>query len=331
MSLKSPKLLLIHTGGTIGMNLDGELDRRNAFSKQLEKYCPSLFEMADVHAEILMNKDSSDISPSDWVSIAKALDKNRDDYDAFIITHGTDTMAFTATALSFMLRGFGKPIIITGAQRPLIDPRSDGPRNLVHSAQIAIEGKIKEVGIFFDSYVFRGNRARKISALSFEAFSSPNYPPLAHVGVKVDYSKYLEIPQVPYTPHMALDTSVFAFSVFPGMNAAPLKPLLKQYKAVVLQAFGPGDIPTQDTNLVDLIGELSADGIHVIIASQSANGEVDLSLYQAGRAARTAGAISSLDMTWEAAVIKSMYLLGQNLGAEDFREMFGKNLCGEQL
>lgn len=330
MSLKSKaKILLVHTGGTIGMSLDGEVDPKNAFTVQLEKYCPSLFDLADVTTEILMNKDSSNIVPSDWVAMAQVLDKNRNDYEAFIVTHGTDTMAFSATALSFMLRGFGKPIILTGAQRPLLDPRSDGPRNLVLSAQIAIEGKIKEVGIFFDSYVLRGNRARKVSALSFGAFSSPNYPPLAHVGVKVDYSRYLEIPAATYSLQTKLDPDVFAFSIFPGMNVRALKALLRQYKAVVVQAFGPGDIPTENSEMVSLFKVLHTEGIHVIISSQSNSGEVDLSLYEAGRAAREAGAITSLDMTWESAVIKAVYLLGQNLKGEDFRQAFTQNLCGE--
>jgi L-asparaginase len=329
LSNSKSKVLLLHTGGTIGMSLDGEVDPENAFTAQLEKYCPSLFDLADVTAEIIMNKDSSNIVPSDWVAMANALDRNRDNYDAFIITHGTDTMAFSATALSFMLMGFGKPVIFTGAQRPLLDPRSDGPRNLVHSAQIALEGKIKEVGIFFDSYVLRGNRARKVSALSFGAFSSPNYPPLAHVGVKVDYSRYLEIPATKYSLQTKLDPDVFTFAIFPGMNVHALKPLLSKYKAVVIQAFGPGDIPTESHDMVNLIKELHAQGIHVIMASQSNSGEVDLSLYEAGRAAREAGAITSLDMTWETAVIKSMYLLGQNLSGDEFRKAFTQNLCGE--
>ncbi len=328
MSPKS-KILLIHTGGTIGMSLTGEVDAKNIFSAQLEKYCPSLFEIADVQAEIIMNKDSSNIVPADWVAMAEVLDANRDKYDGFLVTHGTDTMAYSATALSFMLKGFNKPIIFTGAQRPLLDPRSDGPRNLVLSAQIVIENKIKEVAIFFDSYVLRGNRTRKVSALSFGAFSSPNYPPLAHVGVKIDYSRYLEIPKSEYQLQTSLNTDVFSFSIFPGMNVKALRPLLTKFKAVVIQAFGPGDIPTENHDLVNLIKDLHQSGIHVIIASQSNSGEVDLSLYEAGRAAREAGAITSLDMTWEAAVIKAMYLLGQNLGGDEFKAAFTQNLCGE--
>lgn len=328
-SSSKAKLLLIHTGGTIGMNLEGQVDPQNAFARQLEKYCPSLFEMAEVSTEILMNKDSSNIRPLDWVAMAELLDTKRDDFSGFLITHGTDTMAFTATALSFMLQGFGKPVILTGAQRPLVDPRSDGPRNLVHSAQIALEGKIREVGIFFDSYVLRGNRARKVSSLSFGAFSSPNEPPLAHVGVKVDYSRYLEAPSQTYRLQTALDTSVFAFSIFPGLDTSALEPILSKYKAVIVQAFGPGDIPAEDTSLTSLIRNLTAKNIHVIISSQSSSGEVDLSLYEAGRAAREAGAITSLDMTWEAAVIKAMHLLGQKLAPAEFRKQFIKNLCGE--
>ncbi|HVJ63961.1 MAG TPA: asparaginase [Bdellovibrionota bacterium] len=323
------KLLLIHTGGTIGMNLDGEPDPKNAFTSQLEKYCPSLFDLADVHVEILLNKDSSNMAPADWVAMSETLDRHRNNYDGFLVTHGTDTMAFSATALSFMLRGFNKPVIFTGAQRPLLDPRSDGPRNLVHSAQIAIENQIKEVGIFFDSYVFRGNRARKVSAMSFGAFSSPNYPPLAHVGVKVDYSRYLEIPAAAYRLRTELDAGVFSFSIFPGMEVTGLKSFLSGYKAVVIQAFGPGDVPTENSDLLSLIRDLAKDGIQVIITSQSNSGEVDLSLYEAGRAARAAGALTSLDMTWESAVIKSMHLLGQELDSAEFKKQFTENLCGE--
>lgn len=323
------KLLLVHTGGTIGMNLEGEPDQNNAFGKQLEKYCPSLFEMADVTSEILMNKDSSNLASGDWVAMARLLDQKKDDYDGFLITHGTDTMAFSATALSFILRGFNKPVMFTGAQRPLVDPRSDGPRNLVHSAQIALEAKIKEVGIFFDSYVLRGNRSRKVSSLSFGAFSSPNFPPLAHVGVKVDYSRYLEIPNSVYKLRTELNQNVFSFSIFPGLDVEAIKPALKKYEAVVIQAFGPGDVPTENSKLINLISELSRENIHVIISSQASSGEVDLSLYEAGRAARQAGAITSLDMTWEAAVIKAMHLLGQKLSKEEFKHQFTTNLCGE--
>ncbi len=330
-SVKDTKkdILILHTGGTLGMDLKGEPTDASTFTEQLRHYAPRIFEIANISVEILFNKDSSNISPGDWTAIATALDAHMDHWDAFIIIHGTDTMAFTASALSFMLQNPPKPIILTGSQRPLVDSRSDAPRNLIYSVELAAQSPFNEVCIFFDSLLLRGNRSKKVSISSFGAFNSPNFPPLAKAGVGTEFTPLTPMAGE-YKFNPKIDPSVVNVTLFPGAKIPTIEFFTKnKNKALVLQAFGPGDIPTTPANVMALLEDLRDQKIPVLICSQAVNGRVNPQLYEAGRKALSAGAISTSDMTWESAITKAMFLLGQNLSYEEFKIQFAQNLAGE--
>ncbi len=311
------------------MDLEGSPQDSEVFLRVLKTYAPQIFDLAEVSIEVMFNKDSSNMEPRDWISIARKIDSLMSLYDGFVVIHGTDTMAFTASALSFMLCNCPKPVILTGSQRPLRDLRSDAPRNLTNAVEIAARGEIKEVAVFFDSALLRGNRAKKISIPSYKAFESPNLPPLATVGVKTEYFPQ-KLPVGPYLLDPRIETHVISLPLFPGINTELLNGLLhKGVKGVVLSAFGPGDIPMGEQSIVQLIRGLVEEGIPTVICSQAVFGRVDLNLYETGRAARDAGAISACDMTWETSIIKMMVLLGRGLALQAFRTQFQKNLSGE--
>ncbi len=326
------KLLLIHTGGTLGMDLKGDPSDDVAFLASLKKHAPSVFELADIRIQILFNKDSSNIRPVDWIELAACLHRNRNDYDGFVVVHGTDTMAFTASALSFMLANFGKPIVFTGSQKPLVDIRSDASRNLVHAVELAVQGQVREVCIFFDSLLLRGNRAKKTSIMSFGAFESPNMEPLAKVGVGVEYSPFpAPMPEGPYVFDPRIETRVAAIKLFPGIDSELFFPIIdeRKIKGLILMGFGPGDLPLGEGSLVHFIRRLTESGIPSVVCSQAIYGRVDLNLYEPGRAAMRAGAISAHDMTFEAALTKAMCLLGRGLAMQPFHNQFVRSLAGE--
>lgn len=313
------------------MTLHGRTDDPDHFLSLLQERAPRIFEIANVGVEILFNKDSSDMAPGDWVGLARRIHELQDQWDGFVVTHGTDTMTFTACALSFMLKGLHKPVIFTGSQLPLADSRSDGPRNVIHSFEIAASGRVREVCVFFDSLLLRGNRSKKISIPSYNAFASPNYTALAKVGVHVEYQEVLPPPEaLIYEFDTRIETHVVSLNLFPGINAELFIRLFDQgVKGMVLNAFGPGDVPTEDRSVVKLIEHATSKGIPTILCSQAIFGTVDLELYETGRAALRAGAISARDMTWEAVIVKTMVLLGRGLSGADFKKMFFTNLAGE--
>jgi len=323
------RILILHTGGTIGMNLQGAPDDVERFRKHVAQYAPRVFETAHIDIEILSNKDSSDMTPLDWVRLAQALNERMSKWDGFVVTHGTDTMSFTANALSFMMRNLPKPVILTGSQLPMADSKSDGPRNLIHAVEIAAESRVNEVGVLFDSFLLRGNRCKKTSIPSFHAFESPNFAPLAKLGVKIEYAD-LQPPRGDYTFDPRIETRVLSIPLFPGIDVELLWALTKTgVRGVVLQAFGPGDIPVSESSFVHWIRTLTERGIPTVICSQAVYGAVDLSLYETGRGARNAGAIGAGDMTWECSVVKMMILLGRGLPLAPFRAHFETNLAGE--
>ncbi len=329
MSAKK-KIIILHTGGTFGMNLNGEPEEQDQFLKVLKERAPQIFDFAEIEVEIVLNKDSSNIRPSDWLRLAKKIDSCLSEYDGIVVTHGTDTMAFTTSVMSFLISNPGKPIIFTGSQRPLGDPSSDAGRNLIYSVQLAAAGKINEICLFFDSWLFRGNRVKKISIPSFRAFESPNHPPLATVGANIQYALVSPPPAGPYRFDPHIETQILSISLFPGLNLEFFYPLIqKGLKGLILQAFGPGDIPLGAGSVESLIQKLTSEGIPTVICSQAIYGGVDLSLYQTGRAAVAAGAISALDMTWEATLAKTMCLLGRGFPMGPFRESIKTNWAGE--
>ncbi len=328
--MSKKRVLLIHTGGTLGMELSGEPSDQERFRESLKKNCPEIFERAEVGVEVLFNKDSSNLHPRDWIEIASCIHRQMAEWDAFVVIHGTDTMAFTASALSFMLAGIQKPVILTGSQRPLIDPRSDAPRNLINAVELAAEGRCREITIFFDSVLLRGNRAKKVSVSKFGAFESPNFPPLATVGASVEW-KNSDLPPQPLVFDARLETHVASVLLFPGLNVEILLPLLSQrVKGLIIHGFGPGDIPLGESSVLHLIRGATETGVPCVICSQAIYGSVDLNLYATGRKALEAGAISAGDMTFEASLTKMMALLGRGAGRNRFASDFESSFAGER-
>jgi L-asparaginase len=324
------RVLLIHTGGTLGMELSGEPSDQERFLQSLKKNCPEIFEHAEIGLEVLFNKDSSNIHPRDWIMIGDCIHQQLANWDAFVVIHGTDTMAFTASALSYMLPGIQKPVILTGSQRPLIDPRSDAPRNLINAVELAAEGRCREIMIFFDSVLLRGNRAKKVSVSSFGAFESPNFPAIANVGAKVEWTMP-ESRTTPYSYDPRIETHVASVHLFPGLSVEILLPLLSQrIKGLIVHGFGPGDIPLGESSILHLIRSATEMGVPCVICSQAIYGSVDLNLYATGRNALEAGAISAGDMTWEASLTKMMVLVGRGAGRNRFISDFEASLAGER-
>ena len=335
------KILLIYTGGTIGMAKDyGDQSLKPFNFDNLLKQIPELalldclFDYHSFETPI----DSSDMKPEYWVNIAETIEVNYENYDGFVVLHGTDTMAYTASALSFMLDNLEKPVIFTGSQLPIGDLRTDAKENLITSIQLASLRKddkpiIQEVCIYFEYKLFRANRATKINAENFDAFESPNYPVMAvsgvHLEVKEDLLWKKEI-NGKLTINKNFNTDIGLLKIFPGMNRVVIESVLNapNMKAIIIEAFGTGNIFT-DQWFIDLLEEKVNNGIHLIINTQCAGGMVEIGRYATSAALLKMGAISSFDLTMEGAITKAIYLLGQNLSKEDFRLQYESNLKGE--
>ncbi len=293
----------------------------------LERYVPSLAQVADIDGRMVSNVDSSDLTPKDWARLAQAIVDAHNDYDGFVVLHGTDTMAFTACALSFMLSGDHKPIVLTGSQRPLREPRTDARVNLVHSAICATMG-IREVGLYFGNHLFRGNRATKTSVDAYDAFASPNHPPLVEIGVDIEQvSPALERTE-PLQLHTGFETNISVISTFPGMSPAVIDSIVDSgSKAVVLRGFGEGNLPI--AGWPQAIRRATDADVQVLVASQCRTGSSRPGRYAGSDSAEDAGALFLGDMTGEAAVVKAMCLLGRGLQGDAFRRAFVSPIAGE--
>lgn len=323
-----PRILFLHTGGTLGMSRqdDPGVLMPSAPAPDLATHIPALDRVAQVSGRVLANVDSSDLTPADWGSLARTIAGAQDECDGVVVLHGTDTMAFTAAALSFMLQGHHKPVVLTGSQRPLSEPRTDARGNLVHSA-ICAGMDIPEVGLYFGSHLFRGNRATKTSVHAYEAFSSPNHPPLMEIGVDIEN---LAVPlqrTAPLSLHTDIATDVAVISLFPGITPSQLTVLAQTHRVVVLRGFGEGNLP-QD-GWPEGIRAATDNGTHVIIMSQCRAGASRPGRYLGSELARNAGALFSGDMTGESTVVKAMWLLGQGAVGPNFRERFTQSISGE--
>jgi L-asparaginase len=323
-----PRVLLLSTGGTLGMlrSEPGPL----APSKVSEDVLPwvrGLEHEVDVTVENLYNLDSSDLNPTHWEAIAGHIAARIQDCDGFVVMHGTDTMAWTAAALSFMLRGLPKPVVLTGAQRPIAFVRTDARNNLVHSTLCAAM-PIPEVSIWFGRWLFRGNRAIKASIQSYEAFESPDLPPLVEVGVEVRPITPPLQPREPFRLVPGFEPRVSVIPIVPGGDTWQLDAAADHgVRGVVLRGFGAGNIPR--TAWPDAIRRATKAGVMVAMHSQCHRGTVDIDAYEGGRAARVAGAVGTGEMTLEAATVKLMYLLGQGLSGESLRAAYARDLAGE--
>ena len=337
-----PRILIVYTGGTIGMTEDLATGALVPFSfDHLMRNVPKIGRLGYAldHVEIDPPIDSSNMSPAHWAQVAKMIADAYDDFDGFVVLHGTDTMAYTASALSFMLRGLAKPVILTGSQLPIGEIREDGTENLITALQIAAartgDGApmVQEVAISFGRHLWRGNRAMKVSSTNFGAFASYNYPPLADMDLHIVYrERLLARPAADATlaPLYAMDDAVAVAFLYPGITEAALRPqlLAPGAKAVVLRTFGAGNAPTE-TWFTDLVAEAVGAGKVVVNVTQCPAGGVEEKRYATGDALAKAGVVSGCDMTCEAALTKLMHLFGQGLSATEVAVAMTRPLAGE--
>ncbi|MFY1832151.1 asparaginase [Myxococcus fulvus] len=306
-----PRVLLLHTGGTLGM-AGGRPSalRPAAFFKTLKARVPELFQLADIELQLFSNLDSSEMQPELWQRMATHLHHQLQDFDGAVVTHGTDTLAYTASALSFMLRNPPCPVVLTGSQRPLGEVRSDARLNLIDAVLSALQGP-REVTICFDSHLYRGNRTRKVKVSEYDAFESPNCPVLGTLGVDATFEPGLRA-RGPFKLYEKLDPRVFMLKVYPGLDPALPLQLLPHVRGLVLEAYGAGNFPIAPElgrSLMPLFVQAKERGVPVVVVSQAHRNGVDLSLYESGAASLAQGAIGGADMTPSAALVKLMQAL----------------------
>lgn len=339
---KRIRILIIYTGGTIGMIENPETGALEPFDfDHLIDNVPKIkmldFDIDNYQFERPL--DSSSIDPSHWDDIVRVIQEHYEHYDGFVVLHGTDTMAYTASALSFMLENLSKPVIITGSQLPIGEVRTDGEENLITALQVAAqrdeEGQpmVREVAILFENHLLRGNRSTKSSADNFNAFESNNYPELARIGLSISYNKEALLRRqgdMPLKVRYKLDTNVLYLSLFPGISESTVRHILNTpgLKGVVMKTFGAGNAPTAPWFL-QAIKDAIARGIVIVNSTQCTNGSVMPRRYVTGWELAKAGVVSGHDLTSEAAITKLMFLFGQQMTSDQVKTFMEYSLCGE--
>jgi len=330
------RILIINTGGTIGM-----VNTSEGYKPDGKSFSNILYNMDILKAEGMPSwdlaeldelLDSSNMTVSEWNKIGKLIADAYEDYDGFVVLHGTDTMAYTASALSFMLEHCSKPVILTGAQIPLSEIRSDGRDNIITSLLIAASDMVHEVCIYFGNKLLRGNRAIKYSSDELIAFHSPNYPVLAEAGILISYNKaYLkekDTEEFRYVPFENVPIGVI--KVFPGIQFELFESIMtEKLKGIVIETFGAGNIPSYGGALLPMIKKAFENGTIVTVCSQCPQGTVMLGAYETSMALKNAGAVSGYDITTEAAVAKLYYLFSKGYTTDKIKLLMEKNLCGE--
>ena len=335
-------LLVIYTGGTIGMKADPSDQTLKPFDfSQILSEVPELSKFACRIDSFTFDPliDSSDVEPTLWQRIATLIRDRHDAYDGFLVLHGTDTMSYSASALSFMLDGLDKPVIFTGSQLPIGIPRTDGKENLISAVEIASaktpDGRamVPEVCIYFGSKLLRGNRTTKVSAEQFDAFASPNLPPLAEAGISIRYNQGLirrPAADEPFRIDTRLDTRVSILKIHPGITPQVVRNILlgEETRAVIIETYGSGNAPTK-TWFLDIVREAARRGKVLVNVTQCPSGCVNMNLYATGKPLLEAGTISGYDSTTESALAKLFHLLGSYDDNEAVKLAFDEDLKGE--
>lgn len=333
------KILIIYTGGTIGMVNDAKTGTLIPFDfEQIQENVPELARLdyqLSVHSfdPIL---DSSNMNPAIWKELAELIKEKYDEFDGFVILHGSDTMSFTAAALSFMLQNLAKPVVLTGSQLPIGEIRTDAKENLITALEIAAtkkEGKamVPEVCVYFDYQLFRGNRSIKNNSEKFEAFSSPNYPILAEAGVNLDFfpNYILPTPTQPFKIHTQFNANIGVLKIYPGITENAVKAITESaVSAIVLEAFGSGNTTTAEW-FINCLQAAITQGKIIVDISQCKGGSVQLGMYETSRKLQQMGVLSGYDMTFEATVTKLMYLMGLGISKDEISRQMEIAIAGE--
>jgi L-asparaginase len=326
------KILLIYTGGTIGMVKDKK--KNTLIPLNFDKLLKAVPEInsEEIDLDNISTKkpiDSSNMSSDNWIEIASIIEKNYDSYDGFVVLHGTDTMAYTASAFSFMLEDLNKAVIFTGSQIPIGARRTDAKENLITAVEIAASGKVNEVSIYFENQLYKGNRTVKVNSEHFEAFESPNYPILAEAGVNIKYKSTLEKKgDQKLKVHKNCSNDVAILKLFPGIKLSTIEAIIKSVKGIVIESFGAGNAST-NPKFTKLLSQAIKDKKIIVNISQCLHGEAIRGQYETNEPFEKAGVICGKDMTTEATVTKLMFLLGQKLNSAEIKIQLQKNLRGE--